>query len=298
MNPVSAAVNHRFVIHFAGHIFLFHTIMKTVGAAAIPREKGQWLQKFFRFGLISKGVVYCLLGLLTFMAAIGLSTDKASKRDAFTFIYQQPFGKVLLALVAVGLFGFVTLRLFQSFKDIGQHGNGAKGIITRIGYGISALLYSSLGLYALKILDRADDGEGGHTRQFIVGKVLQLEGGDLIIGLSALIVVISGGYQIYKGVSQKFMKRIKLSGSKFTEVFRKSGMIGYISRGIVLLIIGYFLFHAAIESNPGEVQDTDGAFTFLENKFGSLMMGLVALGLTGYGVFMFVKAKYESLTLQ
>jgi hypothetical protein len=274
---------------------LLNVIMRTVSTPAFS-TKEQWLQKFFRFGLISKGVVYCLLGLLTVMAAIGLSTDKASKKDAFNFIYAQPFGKVLLALVAIGLIGFVTLRLFQSIKDIGHHGSDAKGIVTRIGYGISALLYSSLAIYALKILNRSDS-EGGDTQQFIVGKVLQLGGGEWIIGITAIIVVISGGYQIYKGASLKFTKKIKLSTSRFTEVFRKAGMIGYISRGIVLLIIGYFLFHAAVDSNAGEVQDTDGAFTFLENSFGSLMMGIVALGLTAYGVFMFVKAKYESLTL-
>jgi hypothetical protein len=271
--------------------------MRTVSTAAIPGEKEQWMQKFFRFGLISKGLVYCLLGLLTFMTAIGLSTEKASKKDAFNFIYEQPFGKILLALIAIGLFGFVMLRLFQAFKDIDNHGKDAKGIVTRIGYGISALLYTSLGLYALKLLDKASD-KGGDTQQFIVAKVLQLHAGEWIVGVTALIVMISGGYQIYKGASLKFMKKMKLSASRFTEVFRKAGVVGYISRGIVLWIIGYFMLHAALHSNAGEVQDTDGAFDFLENKFGSLMMGLVALGLTAYGIFMFVKAKYERMAFK
>ena len=34
------------------------------------------------------------------------------------------------------------------------------------------------------------------------------------------------------------------------DVFKKAGMLGYVSRGIVLIIIGYFLFHAAWLSNP------------------------------------------------
>ena len=93
--------NQHLWLSLEGTSFYFNHIMRTVGTAAIPGGKGQWLQKFFRFGLISKGVVYCLLGLLTFMAAIGLTTDKASKRDAFNFIYQQPFWKVFLALVSV-----------------------------------------------------------------------------------------------------------------------------------------------------------------------------------------------------
>jgi hypothetical protein len=114
----------------------------------------------------------------------------------------------------------------------------------------------------------------------------------------ALIIVISGGYQIYKGASKKFMKKVTLIGSKFSDLFSKAGIVGYISRGIVLLIIGYFLFHAALHANPGEVQDTDGAFSFLRKKFGSFLMGAVALGLVGYGIFMFVRAKYEKFVFK
>jgi predicted transporter len=81
------------------------------------------------------------------------------------------------------------------------------------------------------------------------------------------------------------------------DLFKKAAVIGYIARGIVLIIIGYFLFHAALISNPEEAQGTGAAFDFLENKFGSLMMGIVALGLVGYGVFTLVKAKYQKIDL-
>lgn len=268
--------------------------MRSARMAAIPGLKKQWLEKFFRFGLISKGFVYCLLGLLTSLAAVGMSVEKASKKDAFNFIYQQPFGKLLLALIALGFFGYVTLRLFQTFKDINHEGNSAKGMVARIGYAISALVYFSLGLYATKLVLSVTE-KGSNTQKFIVAKVLELDGGSWIIGIVALIIIISGGYQIYKGASFRFLKKIQLTGSRFSDVFRKAGLIGYISRGIVLLIIGYFLLHAALYKNAGKVQDTDGAFGFLESRFGSLIMAVVALGLVAYGMFMFVKAKYEQM---
>jgi hypothetical protein len=270
--------------------------MRTTITASVMNSKAQWLEKFFRFGLISKGVVYCLLGILTVMAAVGLSGEKASKTDAFNLIYEQPLGKILLAIVALGLFGYVTLRLFQAFKDIDHKGDNAKGIVTRIGYAVSALIYLSLGIYAAKLVLNGSGGSGGNSKQTIVAKILELPAGVWIIGLVALIIMISGGYQIYKGVTGKFMKKIQLIKSNFSDVFKKAGTIGYVSRGVVLLIIGYLLFHAALNANPGEVQDTEGAFKFLENKFGSVLMAIAALGFVGYGVFMFVKAKYERIT--
>jgi hypothetical protein len=269
--------------------------MKSITTTTVSHSKDQWLEKFFRFGLISKGIVYCLLGVLTVLAAIGLRGKNASKTDAFDLIYAQPFGKVLLIVITLGLFGFVTLRLFQSFKDIDHKGDDTKGVVHRIGYAISALIYSSMGIYAAKLALSGSHGNGD-SKQFIVTKVLALPAGVWIVGIAAIIIIISGGYQVYKGASGKFMEKIQLVGTKFSEVFRKAGIVGYISRGVVLLVIGYLLFHSAIEADPGSVQDTDGAFSFLENNFGSFLMGLIALGLVGYGVFMFVKAKYERIT--
>lgn len=268
--------------------------MKGITTPSVSHSKIQWLEKFFRFGLISKGVVYCLLGALTVLAAIGFRVEKASKTDAFNLLYEQPFGKILLIIIALGLFGFVTLRLFQSLADIDHKGDDAKGIVARIGYAISALIYSSMGFYAAKLALSGSHGNG-NSKQFIVTKVLALPAGGWIIGITAVIIMINGGYQVYKGASKKFMKKIQLVRSTFSDVFKKSGIIGYISRGIVLLVIGYLLLHAALEADPEGVKDTDGAFSFLENNFGSFLMGVIALGLVGYGVFMFVKAKYERL---
>src|SRR3989337_1846698 len=90
--------------------------------------KEDWFEKFLRFGLIAKGVVYCLLGILTVMTAVGLRGDNTGKTEAFQMIYKQPFGKIILALLAIGLFGYVTLRFFQCFKDIDKKGNDLKGI--------------------------------------------------------------------------------------------------------------------------------------------------------------------------
>lgn len=268
--------------------------MKGITTPSVSDSKVKWLENFFRFGLISKGVVYCLLGVLTVLAAIGLRGKNASKTDAFNLIYEQPFGKLLLIIIALGLFGFVTLRLFQSFADLDHKGDDPKGVVNRIGYAISALIYSSMGIYAGKLALSGSHGSGD-SKQFIVTKVLALPAGAWIIGIAAVIIMINGGYQVYKGASKKFLKKIQMVPSKFSDVFKKSGIIGYISRGIVLLVIGYLLLHSALEADPEGVKDTDGAFSFLENNFGSFLMGVIALGLVGYGVFMFVKAKYERL---
>lgn len=270
--------------------------MSSLTSAFSDRPKDQWFEKFARFGLIAKGIVYFLMGTLSVLAAFGLSRDKGDKEEAFMFIYEQPFGRFLLIGIAVGLFGYVMLRMFQSFKDTENKGSGLKGILNRVGYGLSALLYLVIAAYALKLAIRGVTGGGdSDSRQFIVSKVLEYPLGEYIVGIAGLIVIGMGIYQIARGITGKFMKKVNLYLSNMKDTFKTTGTIGYISRGIVLMIVGYFLLHAAVLSNPDEAQGTGAAFDFLENKVGSFMMALVALGLAGYGVFCFVKARYQRI---
>jgi hypothetical protein len=261
------------------------------------RSKEHWFEKFARFGLIAKGVVYCMMGILSVLAAMGLSQEKGDKAEAFKTIYGQPFGQVVLVIIALGLLGYVMLRFFQAFKDIDNKGKGMKGLLDRVGYTLSAFLYLGIGAYAIKLIFSGADKGDGESRQFVVSKVLEYPGGEYVVGIASVIVIGMGLYQIFRGVTGKFMKRVNLYRSGMKEAFKYAGTMGYISRGIVLAIVGYFLFHAAWLSNANEAQGTGAAFSFLQNHFGSVMMALVALGLTGYGIFCFVKAKYQKIDI-
>jgi hypothetical protein len=265
---------------------------------SLHSEKEKWTERFARFGIISKGVVYCLIGVLTTMAALGLrGGDKASKNDAFKTIYDQPFGKILLIIVAIGLFGYVTWRFFQSVYDIDSKGNDTKAKFVRIGYGVSALLYLVIAIYAMKLALAGPGGNEDGSQQFVVAKILNYPAGEWIIGIAGLLTIGNGIRQIYKAISGNFMKNIQLIHSRHSDFYKKSGVAGYISRGIVLLIIGYFFLRAALHHNANEAIGTKEAFSFLENTFGTVLMGIVALGLVGYGVFMFVKGRYQKIDL-
>lgn len=264
---------------------------------SVHTKKDKWLQNFARFGFTVKGIVYCLMGTLTVMAALGLSNEKGDKEKAFKVIYDQPFGKIILIAVAIGLLGYVTFRLFQTFADSSHKGNGPKGLIIRIGYGISAFLYLALSFYAISLSTGNSESGGGDTRQFFINRIMEYQFGEWFVGIASLIIIGSGLNQIHKGVATRFMKSVRLTHSQYTQAFKKAGVVGYVSRGVVLCIIGYLFLQAAIQSNPSEAQGTEGAFDLLQNTFGNILMGLVALGLVGYGVFMFVRARYERIHL-
>src|SRR5688500_14292951 len=104
------------------------------------------IKSIARAGLIAKGIVYCLLGLLAFMAAFhigGTSSSDADKKGVFSFVQQQPGGRVLLALIAVGLFCYCIWRFISAFRN--RQGEERKKLWgRRIRYTISGLIYLSL----------------------------------------------------------------------------------------------------------------------------------------------------------
>jgi len=260
-------------------------------------NKKKWVENFARTGIFAKGIVYCLIGLLTSMAALGLSGKKMDKEEAFKLIYDQPFGRILLILIAIGLLGYIMWRLFQAISDIDHEGKDSNAIFKRLGYGGSALIYLAMAIYAFQLAIDGPQGGGDDMQKSYIIKLLEYPGGNWIFGVVAIAIIIGGFRQMYKGYSQNFMKGVNFIKGEYAGHFKKAGTAGYISRGVVLAIVGYFFLMAALHKNANEVKGTKGAFDFLENNFGGLLMGLVALGLLGYGIFMFIKGRYQKIDL-
>ena len=64
----------------------------------------KWLEKLARVGFATKGTLYAIIGVLALMTAIGEGGQTGGSSDAIQKIAQQPFGKALLVLTAIGLF--------------------------------------------------------------------------------------------------------------------------------------------------------------------------------------------------
>ena len=118
-----------------------------------------------------------------------------------------------------------------------------------------------------------------------------------MVGAIALGTAGTGLFQIYLALSNQYKQIIEVSvmDSKAKKLLIKSGKIGYVARGIVWLIIAYFLLLAALQSDSSEAGDSNAALNFMEREFGSFTLATIALGLLCYGIFMFVRARYQPI---
>jgi len=250
-------------------------------------------------GLIAKGLVYCLIGILVFMSAFEIgqqSGDDVDKEKAFNIIEQWPAGSWWLAVVVLGLFCYVLWRLMQAFLPSSNEESGFKNIFKRIRYFFSAIVYSSLAFLAGKKVFNSSEEKSGSS-QTTMNDVMNMKNGDWIMGIAALVLAIVGVYQIYYSFSEAYKKHVSLNSvnTDMRKVLLKSGKIGYVARGIVWLILAWLFGKAWWHSNASEAGDTAKAFQFLESaSYGSYLLGALGLGLLCYGIFNFIRARYET----
>ena len=256
-----------------------------------------WMERLARFGYSAKGVVYIVLGALATLEAFGWGGDVTDTRGAMQTIEMQPFGKVILGVVAAGLGAYVLWRWVQAVADADRKGGDAKGLAIRIGYFFSGLVYAGLSFSAVRIIVDASGEDRRNTPREWSEMLMAWPFGYLLVGLAGLCVIGFGLYQIYKGSTAKFRKGLKLHEIKHHETWAVwSGRFGYVARGVVLCIVGIFLVQAALHFNPGEAKGFDGALQTLPRQiFGSLLLGLIACGLIAYGIYALVEARYRRI---
>jgi hypothetical protein len=69
------------------------------------RREFAWLA---RAGLVARGLVYGIVGILALKLAVGSGGKATTQREALMTLAREPFGPALLIATAVGLAGYAT----------------------------------------------------------------------------------------------------------------------------------------------------------------------------------------------
>lgn len=270
-------------------------------AAQTVRHAAPWVERMARLGYGAKGVVYIVIGFLAFEAAFTGGGKTTNSQGALTTIFQQPFGQFLLAIVGIGLAGYALWRFVEAGLDSENKGSDAKGIATRIGYVGSGIAYGLLSFTAFQLISGAAQSAKGSTgTQDWTARLLSLPFGQGLVGLIGLIVIGMGIGQFVKGYKADFDKQLNLS--EIPQAMRSwavfSGRWGYMARGVVFTILGGFLVEAAMHANPQQAKGIGSALDLVaEQAYGPLLLGIVAVGLVSYGIFMLVEARYRRIAM-
>lgn len=253
------------------------------------------LKNIARTGLVAKGIIYAIIGILTFLAAFNLGGQKTGKLQVLDFLEKQAFGKILLIIIALGLMCYAFWRLTQAIKDPENIGDDKKAKAKRAGYFISGLLYLGFGVIAfLDAVGSANNSSGSSGKN---SSFLATNFGLIVLGIVGVVLIGIGIYQFTRIKEDKFQKKFSskaLSEEKRKRTIYNSAYFGLASRGVIFLILGFFCIKAAYTSDPNKIKTTEEVFSFIkESSYGSWLLGIVAAGLISYAIYTFMLAKYR-----
>ncbi|MDQ6810390.1 MAG: DUF1206 domain-containing protein [Actinomycetota bacterium] len=255
------------------------------------RSEFAWLA---RAGLVARGVVYGVIGLLAIKVAAGSGGGTPNQQGALQTIAHQSFGKVLLVAVAGGLAGYAVWRLVRA--AIGHGSQDTESGFDRVAAAASGLAYAALCAIAVKILTVGSSAGGSSAPKTATAGVLGWTGGTVIVAIAGLTLIGVALYQGYKGLAQKFLEDTNTGAMSpaVRRAYTAIAAVGHLARMVVFGLTGYGLLAAAINYDPRRAVGLDGALNELANRpYGPLLLGIVAAGLIAFGLYSIVDARYR-----
>jgi hypothetical protein len=268
-------------------------------------ERGRgWYAWVARIGLVAKGVSYGIVGVLAVMLALGEGGKATSRAGALATIAGEPFGKVLIILLAFGFAAYALWRFVQAFAEREDDEDEAKGQAKkwgkRAGYVGRGLIYAGLTFTTIKLLTDSGGGESQNEQaKQTTSTVFDLPGGRWLVGLAGLAILGAGLWNVYRACTTKFEDKWRSGQMSEAERTwgRRVGVAGHLARGVVFGLIGWFIVKAAVEYDADEAIGLDGSLQKLANTtYGPYLLGVTAVGLICYGLYCLVDARYRDVS--
>jgi hypothetical protein len=251
-----------------------------------------------RLGHAARGAVYCLVGGLALLAAAGSGGQTGGSRSALQTLLREPFGRVLLAAIALGFVFFAAWRALEAVTDADRRGTSWKALVVRAAHLCSAAVYVGLAVSAVNMMLGGSGGSGGSddqaTKDWTAWLMAQPFGPWLVglVGSGVAAAGIAHGIRAWRG---RVTHRLRCSPGAAVWI-RPMGRLGFAARSVVFLLIGGFLITAAVHSRAAEAKGLGGALQTLQAQpHGWLLLGITALGLFAFGLFGLVEGVFRRI---
>ncbi|CAN5188930.1 DUF1206 domain-containing protein [soil metagenome] len=251
-------------------------------------------ERFARTGYVVSGLLHIAVGYLAIRIALGAGGD-ADTSGALAAVAARRGGGIALwvaagAFLAMSLWRLVETALGRSTDPKAQRAlleasDRAKALGLAAVY--FALAYSTFGFA------RGSGESAAQQNAGVSARLMQTGVGTAVLIAGGLVIVVVGGYHIYKGASQSFLGDLK---GRSSVLVRRLGTVGYIAKGLAIVGTGIMIVIAASRSEPGKATGLDGALKTLgAQPFGSALLIAAAVGIGTYGLYSFVMARYTKM---
>ena len=256
-----------------------------------------------KYGWIAKGLLYSGMGLLGLSLAFqNWSTDEnASQRGALNVIADQPLGRVVVLVLAVGLALYAVWQLADSVVGLEDDTQDLLAIFQRMGlFGLS-IFYGFLSLGAFELAIRGGStgsGDGGmFSPSGLARTLMHYPLGRWAVAAAGLITLAVGLYHVWKSWGFRFLEDLDDDvGENMRRFGRFFGTYGMLARAAVLATAGYLVIEAAWTFDPEKAGGFDEALRELAvHPAGTPALAVVALGFVSAGIYDAVTYRHQTI---
>jgi hypothetical protein len=207
----------------------------------------------------------------------------------------------LLIVLAIGLAGYALWRASEALWGKCDEDDEAKRSAKRAGSAAKAALYAAFCASTIRFITNGPgEGSGGRQEEeeTLTARILDWPAGQLLVGAVGAAIIGGGIYVTYRGLSQKFEKRLDTAemGLVTGAAVDVLGTVGMAARGLVFGVAGFLLLKAAIDFNAEQASGVDGTLRVIaQQAYGQVLLTVTAIGLIAYGLYSFAEARYRDL---
>ncbi|MBT2470660.1 DUF1206 domain-containing protein [Streptomyces sp. ISL-66] len=265
------------------------------GARAASRG-GRLREVTARCGLVARGVLFVLIGVLAVRIAFGVGGSReADRRGALQELAAKPFGVVLIWAVGIGLVCMMLWRLSEAvFGAAGPEGGKP---VKRLAAAGRCVFY---GVAAFSVLTFSTGGgrSGDEQSRDVTAKALDLPAGQWLVGAVGLGIGIAGLVIAVQAARCSFREDLAMGGASagWRRAVDFLGVTGGVARGAVFAAAGGFLVYAALRYDPARAKGIDDTLrSFTHTPAGPWLLVAVAVGLVLFGVFCWAMARWREV---
>lgn len=274
--------------------------MRTAPAPTADIGHPDWTEPLARAGLVARGVVFTVFGVIAVRLAFLGSTEgeEASAGGAFSELVEKPFGAILVGATVVGLVAWA-VTCFVAVAS-GRNGSkpGASDPLDRVRDALRGGVAVVLAVSGVRVLTQgegAGTGGGSGEEREATARLMDAPAGQLLVGVVGLVLLGVGIYHVVKALRRDFLDTVdlgRLGGRVPRAALETLGVVGHVGRGLVFAVLGGFVLLAAVEHDPDESQGIDGALRDLAGGGpGRVLLMAIAVGLVCFGLWTFVEAR-------
>lgn len=250
-----------------------------------------------RLGFVVRAAIFATMGVLALGLMLGRSgpTDPRGSLKLFSGMLGDPWGRLLLVAVAVGLAGFSLWYFLRVFADPLGRSGGGKGWMRRLGFLGRGAAYGALLLFSIQLAL----GGGGEDEETVVRRVvsavLEHPLGPWLIAGCGLAAAAAGVVQFSRAVRRS--PRQDLAKQEMSKEERAAaenlGRFGAVARGMIFVLLGWFAIQAAVWRDPEQARGVSGALAALAAQpAGRFLLGAVGVGLIALALYCLACARW------